>query len=124
MAAYSYFAPNLDDIAVRIDEKGRARDTHVSSSEILFLLPNAIILAYRAALVRHQCKGQIIFAFEFIVTGNAILGDADNFRIAVGKPLLELSEFAGFLDAARRLVLREKAIALRWSPDSRIRQLT
>ena len=104
MAGNSHFAPNFDDLAFFIDEKGRARDAHIGAAVILLFLPNAIFLANRPVLVRYQGEGQVIFAFEFVVPGNAILGNTNDLGITVGKSLLELGEFAGFLGAARRIV--------------------
>ena len=108
MAGYPNFSPYFAHVAIVVDEKGRARDSHIGAAVILFLLPDAIGLANCAVLVRNQLERQVIFAYEFVMLGDAILRYADDHRISVGKALLVLGKFAGFLGASRRVIARVK----------------
>ncbi len=66
------FAPNLNNLAVWTDQESRAFDAHISFPIVLFLDPNAVILANLTGFVAAQCDVQRVFGREFFMFGDCV----------------------------------------------------
>src|SRR3954452_9291503 len=71
-------APGSPDHAFAVDQEGRAFDAHVLLAVHAFFLPDLVFLGDAGGLVGGEGEGQLVFLLELVVTGDAVLGHADD----------------------------------------------
>src|SRR5579883_2595963 len=105
MARHLHLAPHLGDLAVLVDQKGGAIDTHVFAAVQALLDPGAIFGADLSVLVGNQREVKLVLRLELVVTRYAVLADADNLRLEFLEGSRRIAKAAGFGRASRRVVL-------------------
>ena len=103
-----YLGPDLLDFPLWIDEIGNAMDTLVFLAHEFLWAPRAIGLNNFLVLVRDQPKGQAIFRHKLVVFGRGIAAHPKQHGFCFLELDVFITERAGFLRSARRVVLGVK----------------
>ncbi len=103
-----YLGPDLLDFPLWIDEIGNAMDTLVFLAHEFLWAPRAIGIHNFLVLVRDQPKGQAIFRHKLVVLGRGIAAHSEQHGFCLLEMDVFITERAGFLRSARRVVLGVK----------------
>jgi len=103
-----YLGPDLLDFPLWIDEIGNAMDTLVFLAHEFLWAPSAIGFNDCLVIVRDQHKGQAIFCYKLVVFGRGIAAHPKQHGFCLLEMDVFITERAGFLRSARRVVLGVK----------------
>jgi hypothetical protein len=87
---------------LRIDDEGRAQNSHLASTINFFLLPDPVFVTHFAVFISDQFYAQAVFVAKAAVGDTVIPADADDYRIELAKLFFEVAELDGFNRTALR----------------------
>jgi len=103
-----YFGPDLLDFALWINQKADAVDAFVFLAHKFLWTPCTIGFNDFFALIRNQCKGQAVFSHKLVMFCRGIAAHPEQHGVGFSKLSVFITERAGFLRSARRVVLGVK----------------
>ena len=103
-----YLGPDLLDFALWINQKADAVDAFVFLAHKFLWTPCAIGFNDFFVLIRDQCKGQAVFRHKLVVFCRGIAAHPEQHDVGFSKLSVFITERAGFLRSAGRVVFRIK----------------
>ena len=100
-----YLRPDLGDLALAVDQEGRADDAEKALSGKALGLPGAVEFGDLVLAIGEEREGKEVLGLEALVRGDAVGADAEHDRAAALELALGVTDTAGFLRASGRVVL-------------------
>ena len=112
---------HVHDLALAVDDEGRALDAHVLLAVHRLLDPHAVLLEHFVARVADQVELQLVLLVELLQLRRLVRRNSNDDRAGLVVFLLAIADAAGLRRAARRVGLRASAhCAAQFQPRSSI----